>query len=152
GPTPAGASPRSRSWTGRWRRRGRRVDHVDQSAVVEPVDLPYFGAVADDLLSVRGYVAGLGVVRHGDGAVGARLALGEVVREVERGQRGQQEADREHDAQVEQVDQAVERITGAVLVSSGARVDLDHGPTTSGCLFCSVSGSAVSTAATYSRS
>ena len=53
------------------------------------------------------------------GAVGLRPRW-RLVEQVQRGQRREQERDREHDAEVEQVDQAVERVAGAVLVRGAA--------------------------------
>ena len=43
--------------------------------------------------------------------------------EVERGERGEQERDGEHDAEVEEVDEPVERVAGAVVADAGARAD-----------------------------
>ena len=43
-----------------------------------------------------------------------------VPRQVQRGQRREQERDRQHDPEVEQVDEAVERVAGAILAVAGA--------------------------------
>jgi hypothetical protein len=61
-----------------------------------------------------------------DGGTSGPSVVAEQAAEVERRQCGEQECHREHDPEVEQVDEPVERIAGPVLVAVSARMDADH--------------------------
>ena len=99
----------------------------DGRAVLEAVDAADLLAVADDLLAgveldlLRHLVRllGDGVRRGGRGLRG--LAVGQDLGQVGRGEGSEQEGDGEDDAQVEEVDETIQRVAAAVLMPMGAR-------------------------------